>query len=82
MDDKQTTDELNMSIFSSRWNRSVNILIVALISQNTKFILAFKYLAEFFYRPFCLNYSWLTKKVSFPLNSSNEALIVFSPCAN
>ena len=44
-------------------------------------LLAFKYLAEFF-RPFCLNYSWLTEKVSFPLNSSNDALIVFPPCAN
>ena len=48
VNDKQATDELNMSIFSSRWNRSVNLLIVALISQNTNFKLAFKFLAEFY----------------------------------
>ena len=35
-----------MIIFSSSWNRFVNF--VALIIQNTKFILAFKHLAEFF----------------------------------
>ena len=33
-----------MSIFSSRWN----CWIVALIVQYTKFVLAFKYLAQFF----------------------------------
>ena len=37
LNDKQTTHELNMSIFSSwRWNRSLNVSIVALITQNTK----------------------------------------------
>ena len=60
------------------WNGSLNVLIVTLITQNTKFILAFK----FFSRPnFCLSHS-LTKNVSFPLNSSNDALIGFPPCAN
>ena len=44
----QTTDELN--IFSSRqWNCFIKVLIVTiLIAQNRKFILAFKFLAEFF----------------------------------
>ena len=45
--DNQITDKLiNMIIFSSPWNRLVNV--VALIIQNTKLILAFKHLAEFF----------------------------------
>ena len=48
VNDKQTTDELNMSIFSSRWNCFVSVLIVALIVQYQKFILGFKYLAKFF----------------------------------
>ena len=39
---KQAIDELNMTIFSSGWNRFVHISIVASITQNTKFILAFK----------------------------------------
>ena len=43
----QITDKLiNMIIFSSPWNRLVNV--VALIRQNTKLISAFKHLAEFF----------------------------------
>ena len=33
VNDKQTTDELKMSIFSSRRNRFVNVLIAALIVQ-------------------------------------------------
>ena len=35
VNDKQTTDGLKMSIFSSRWNRLVSVLIVALIVQYT-----------------------------------------------
>ena len=31
VNDKQTIDELNISIFSSQWNRFVSVLIVALI---------------------------------------------------
>ena len=54
-----------MNILLSQWNRFVNV--VALIAQYRKFILAFKYLAEFS-RPFCLNYSY-TKKLPIPLNS-------------
>ena len=64
-----------MIIFSSSWNGFVNV--VALIIQNTKFILAFKHLAEFFLAS-RLNHS-LTKKMSFLLN---DAFIVFPPCAN
>ena len=40
---------MSLTFYSSRqWNRSVKVLIVTLITQNTKFILAFKFLAEFF----------------------------------
>ena len=47
VNDYQITDKLiNMIIFSSPWNRMVNV--VALIIQNTKLILPFKHLAEFF----------------------------------
>ena len=69
-----------MSIFSSRRNRTVNVLTVALITQNMNFILAFKYFAEFLWA-FCLKHS-LTDKVSFPLNSSNDALIIFPSKVN
>ena len=34
VNNKQTTDELNMSIFLSRYNHSVNALIVTLITQT------------------------------------------------
>ena len=72
VNDIQTIDELN--VFSShQWNRSIKALTVTiLIAQNTKFILAFKSLSlvEFF-RPFCLQ----IKNVSFPLDSSNDAVI-------
>ena len=48
VNDYQITDKLiNMIIFSSPWNRLVNV--VALIIQNTKLILPFKHLAEFFF---------------------------------
>ena len=43
--DKQTTDELNISIFSSRC--FVNVLIVTLTYMKFTCILAFKYLANF-----------------------------------
>ena len=47
VNDYQITDKLiNTIIFSSPWNRLVNV--VALIIQNTKLILPFKHLAEFF----------------------------------
>ena len=48
VNDKQTTDELKMSIFSSRRNRFVSVLIAALIVQYTKYILTFIYLIELF----------------------------------
>ena len=51
--------------------------IVALIVQHTKFIFAFIYLTEFS-RPFCLKHSPHKESV-FPLNSSNDTLIVFHP---
>ena len=42
---------MSLTFYSSRqWNRSIKVLIVTftLITQNTKFILAFKFLAELF----------------------------------
>ena len=48
VNDKKTTDELKMSIFSSRRNRFVKVLIAALIVQYTKYILTFIYLIELF----------------------------------
>ena len=40
---------MSLTFYSSRqWNRSIKVLIVTLITQNTKFILAFKFLVEFF----------------------------------
>ena len=56
-----------MCIFSSRWNR------IDRAKSKSKSVLAFKYLEEFS-RPFCLDNS-RAKKVSFPLNSSNDTLI-------
>ena len=48
VNEKQTTDELNMSILFSQWNRFVSVVIDALIVHYTKYILAFKYLAKVF----------------------------------
>ena len=40
---------MSLTFYSSgQWNCSVKVLIVTLITQNTKFILAFKFLTEFF----------------------------------
>ena len=47
--------------------------ITALMVQYTRII-------QYFSRPFYLSHS-LTKKVTFPLNPSNDALIVFPPCS-
>ena len=65
VNDKQTTDELKMSTFSSRWNGFVSVLVVALMVQYTKYILTFTSLAELFYA-FFLKHS-RTKKVFFKL---------------
>ena len=35
VNDKQTTDELKMSTFSSRWNGFASVLVVALMVQYT-----------------------------------------------
>ena len=70
VNDKQTTDELKMSIFSSRRNRFVNVLIAALIVQYTKYILTFIYLIELF-KAF-LPQTFTYKESVFPLNSSND----------
>ena len=51
VNDKQTTDELNMSIFFITMKVNVSsayYVFAALIVQYTKFLLAFKYLAKFF----------------------------------
>ena len=45
--------------------------------QYTKFVLAFN--SQSFSRPFCLDNS-RAKKVSFPLKTSKNTLIVFPPC--
>ena len=41
---------LTLFLSSRQWSHSIKVLIVTLIliAQNTKFILAFKFLAEFF----------------------------------
>ena len=54
--------------------------IVALIAKYIKFIFTFVHLTESS-RPFCLKHSRHKESV-FPLNASNDTLIVFHPHAN
>ena len=59
---------------------TVNILITALITRNMKFMLAFKYLAEFFSA--FLPQSFPQKESVFSFKLLNDALIFFPPCTN
>lgn len=65
---KQTMGKLNMTIFSSRRNCFINMLIVSfMILQYTKFKLAFKYLTEsfeaFLFQPFARKESFFSFKL-------------------
>ena len=49
--------------------------------HNTRSFYLLSNISQYFTRPFCLNNSW-SKTVAFPLNSSNDTLIVFPSCAS
>ena len=79
VNDKQTTDELKMSIqvsiFPSWWNHFVSVL--SQWSCNTQSLCQLAYISQSFSRPFCLKHSARHKKRVFPLNPSHDTLIVF-----
>ena len=82
VNEKQTTNALNLSIFFSWWKRFFSVLILLLHwSYITQSLYYLTNISQSFARPCCLN-NLCTKKVSFPLNSSNNSWIVFPPCAN
>ena len=65
--DKQTTDELNISIFSSQC--FVNVLVVTLIDLHEVYMyISFQISCKFFVG-LCASTIHAPKKVSFPLNS-------------
>ena len=79
---KQPMHELNIFL-SRQQNCCIKVLIVTvLITQNTKFIIKLSNFLQSFPRPFCLKHLLRKKAQAFPLNSSNDALIVFLPYVN